>query len=78
MGTAGLIESFELRQLNLVILSAAYSDISAGIISHEIMSAFSSCIFMTRQPVKACLVFLQRWEYLSVGRHALSVVRYKI
>lgn len=57
MGTAGLIESFELRQLNLVILSAAYSDINAGIISHEIMSALSSCIFMARQPGKACLVF---------------------
>lgn len=44
MGTAGLIESFELRQLNLVILSAAHSDISVRIISHEITSALSDCI----------------------------------
>lgn len=46
MGTAGLIESFELRQLNLVILSAAHSDIREGIISHEIMSALSDCILL--------------------------------
>lgn len=44
MGTAGLIESFELRQLNLVILSAAHGDISVRIISHEITSALSDCI----------------------------------
>lgn len=57
MGTAGLIESFELRQLNLVILSAAHSDISAGIISHEIMSAFSSCILYDMTASAACLAY---------------------
>lgn len=42
IGTAGLIESFDLRQLNLVILTAAHTDISKWIISHEIMSSFST------------------------------------
>lgn len=55
IGTAGLIESFELRQLNLVIPSAAHTDISAGIISHEIMSALSDCILYDMTASPACL-----------------------
>ncbi len=64
MGTAGLIESFELRQLNLVILSVAHSDISTGIISHEIMSAFSACILYDTTASTACLGFFYTNESL--------------
>lgn len=49
IGTAGLIESFDLRQLNLVILTAAHTDISEWIISHEIMSTFPTAAFLTWQ-----------------------------
>ena len=49
IGTAGLIESFDLRQLNLLILTAAHADISEWIISHEIMSTFPTAALLTWQ-----------------------------
>ena len=49
IGTAGLIESFDLRQLNLVILAATHTDISEWIISHEIMSTFPTAVLLTWQ-----------------------------
>lgn len=53
IGTAGLIESFDLRQLNLVILTAAHTDISEWIISHEIMSTFPTAPFLTWQGARS-------------------------
>lgn len=55
IGTAGLIESFDLRQLNLVILTAAHTDIREGIISHEIMSPFLTTALFDMTAIAACL-----------------------
>lgn len=68
IGTAGLIESFDLRQLNLVILTAAYTDIREWIISHEIMSPSLTAAFLTWQWSQTAFHYSPNKSYSVSGK----------
>lgn len=73
IGTAGLIESFDLRQLNLVILTAARTDISEWIISHEIMSTFPAAAFLTWQPSQSAFHYSPNKFFSLSGKQESSL-----
>lgn len=80
--TAGLIESFDLRQLNLVILTTACTDISKWIISHEIMSTSLTAPCLTWQGVWSAFhynpdEFLSlSWRKVEEGRHLWALKKF--